>query len=617
MSVSTPTCMSKIKFDFNPAPGALLLKASAILDKESALLDAVAAESTPTFENTFARIFYEENFNESDYLQLDMEDQMLMERMIAGYKRVGALLPTNKQEILQTLESRIAEITMDISQRTECNSRHVLLTKEELAGLPEQFFVNLQTKKVGTIFKYVVSASGSDAVSVLQYASAEHTRKSVYMASSPIGPSDMELLQEVADLRRVRAIFLGYSSHAEYIFKDMAVGTPNDMLSFLKNLYCQLSPIAQRELDQLKQLKQAHMESLGQRYNSFYEWDIPFYKRVFLENAKLADLSGFSHYLPLSAVVQNMFAFIHSILGLKFKRAANANAWHEQVELYDVWDEKNNSYVGQLYLDLIARNSKYGGAATFPLKLGFERKDGAREHAAVALVANFHKPAGGESILLSHANLATLFHEMGHVLHILLSRTKWTAFNGVYVNRDFSECPSRLFEQLAWDKLVVKVVAEHHITGESIPDKVLCGLDVAKEQFIGLKYLREVTQAIYDLTVYSKPDTANVCSIYAQIEGNMALRNTGKATVYNWHTVRGMIKGYDAALFVYLWGKAVSADMLYSRIYSKGIFNSEMWNEYRQTILQPGGACVIMDNVTKFLGRNPQNEALLKLVGLY
>ncbi|KAJ2846239.1 metalloendopeptidase [Coemansia brasiliensis] len=618
MSISA----SKIELDFNPAPEALLLKTSAVLNRESALLDTIVSENKPTFENTFARMFHEENFNEPDYLVtsaqlLDAEDQMLMKRMITGYKRMGVLVSIEQQKCLQAVEDRIAKITMEILHRTGRNNNHLLFTKEELSGLPEEFFKGRQSEKVGTIFKYVVSASGPDAASVMQFASMEYVRKSVYMASSPIDTKDMELLQETVDLRRDKAILLGYSSHAEYVFDDMAVGTPKDMLSFLMSLYHQLAPVAQHELGHLSKLKQAHMDSIGQTCSGFYEWDIAFYKRVALENARLPDMAGFNHYFPLSAVIKRMFAFIHSILGLKFKQIANANAWHEQVELYDVWDDKDDLYAGQLYLDLIARDNKYRGAATFPIKLGFERKDGTREHAAVALVANFHKPASGGPILLSHANLATLFHEMGHVLHILLSRTKWAAFNGIYVNRDFIECPSRMFEHLAWDKQVVKLVAEHYRTGDCIPDKVLCSLDVTKEQFIGIKYLREVTQAIYDLTVYSQSNKADVCEIYAQVEKDMALRNTGKVTAYNWHTVRGMIKGYDATLFVYIWGKAISADMLYSRIYPEGIFNQEVWDDYRRTILQPGGACVIMDKVTKFLKHNPQNEALFKLIGLY
>ncbi|KAJ2448564.1 metalloendopeptidase [Coemansia sp. RSA 2336] len=548
---------------------------------------------------------------------LNVEDQMLMKRMISGYERVGALLPTSKQEILQTLETRLAKITMDIWQKSEHKSRYVLLTKKDLSGLPEKFFANRQIKRVGTKLEYELSALGPDVKAVLQYASLENTRKCVYMASCLIDTDDMKLLEEVVDLRRVRAIYLGHSSHAEYVFEDMAVGTPREMLDFLQGLYHQLSPVAQRELDQLKELKQTHMEFLGKTFDGFYEWDIPYYKQIFLKQAELADLSGFNHYLPLWAVVQNMFAFIHAILGLTFKRVANANVWHEQVELYDVWDEKNNSYVGQLYLDLISRNGKYSGASTFPLKPGFERTNGTREHATVALVTNFYKPAGNQPILLSHANLATLFHEMGHVLHMLLSRTKWTAFNGVHASRDFIECPSMLFEQLAWNKQVVQMIAEHYLTGESIPDDVVCGLDVAKENFIGLRYLREVTQAIYDLTVYSKPDVARVCRIYEQIEGNMALRNTSGVDVYSWHTVRKMVKGYDATLFVYLWGRAVSADMLYSRIYPEGVLNPDVWSEYRKTILQPGGACNIMDNVAKFLKRKPQNDAFFKLIGLY
>ena len=56
-------------------------------------------------------------------------------------------------------------------------------------------------------------------------------------------------------------------------------------------------------------------------------------------------------------------------LGLRFARVENANAWHEDVHLYEVYDDQKNedNFVGHFYLDLHPREGKYTHAAVYGL----------------------------------------------------------------------------------------------------------------------------------------------------------------------------------------------------------------------------------------------------------
>ena len=82
--------------------------------------------------------------------------------------------------------------------------------------------------------------------------------------------------------------------------------------------------------------------------------------------------------------------------------------------------------IGTMYFDLYPRESKYNHAAHFTVRCGCKfLRDGVLtdQTPIVAIVANF---TGGDSQLklLSHTEAETLFHEFGHALHSIMSRTK-------------------------------------------------------------------------------------------------------------------------------------------------------------------------------------------------
>lgn len=62
-----------------------------------------------------------------------------------------------------------------------------------------------------------------------------------------------------------------------------------------------------------------------------------------------------------------------------------------------------------------------GGASHFTLQCGRRLPDGSYQAPIVAMVASFSSSSQG---LLSPEQAQTLFHEFGHALHSLLSRTE-------------------------------------------------------------------------------------------------------------------------------------------------------------------------------------------------
>lgn len=152
-------------------------------------------------------------------------------------------------------------------------------------------------------------------------------------------------------------------------------------------------------------------------------------------------------------MVFTLFILVYQhVLNLRFVEAQMPPVWHPDVRMFEVRDRTSNDMVGYFYLDLYPREGKYTHAACFGLQPGFENENGTRQFPIAAMVANFSKPnpTTNTPSLLRHSEVVTYFHELGHVMHQLCSRTSFSRFHGTKVERDFVEAPSQMLENWAW-----------------------------------------------------------------------------------------------------------------------------------------------------------------------
>ncbi len=79
-----------------------------------------------------------------------------------------------------------------------------------------------------------------------------------------------------------------------------------------------------------------------------------------------------------------------------------------------------------------------------------------------------------------------------------------------------------------------------------------------------------------------------------------------------------LVGGYDSAYYGYLYSEVFANDMAASRFSTAadGMLDRAEGMRYRRHILAPGGARDAMESLKSFLGREPSNEAFLKLKGL-
>jgi oligopeptidase A len=213
----------------------------------------------------------------------------------------------------------------------------------------------------------------------------------------------------------------------------------------------------------------------------------------------------------------------------------------------------------------------------------------------------------------------TLFHEMGHVLHHLLTRIDYPSVAGINgVPWDAVELPSQFMETFAWEPEVVALCSAHYQTGEPLPATILKSLRESKNFQAGLDLLRQVEFALFDMRIHggAEPaDGARVTAILREVRADVAVIRYPEwnrlAHAFT-HIFGG---GYAAGYYSYKWAEVLAADA-FAAFEEGGLFNAELAQRFRQNILEVGGSRDIAEAFIAFRGRPAHVDALLKQTGI-
>jgi oligopeptidase A len=376
----------------------------------------------------------------------------------------------------------------------------------------------------------------------------------------------------------------------------------NEVLNFLEELAKNGKDKAKEELLQIKQLaKKDGIEELK-------SYDLAYYSEKLKKLNYDIDQEYYRPYFEQNSVLNGFFDFLNKLFDIEFKLNKNALSWDKSVKVYDIYD--NNQLKSRIYIDLDARDDKKSGAWMNNWHSHYITGD-TKSLATAFIVCNFPQ-------LLRHSDVVTLFHEMGHALHHLLSEVKEPFVSGIAgVTWDTVEFPSQFLEYFAFQKDVLKLFARHYKTKEILNDEAIERLNKAKNFQSSLALMRQLEFAIFDFKLY-------LGGIYDEDKIQILLDNIRKQTSplippsYNKfqnqfsHIFSG---GYSAGYYSYKWAEVLSADAFYLFLDSD-IFNKNLASKYKQIILAKGGS-VDMDKLYfEFTKRKADIKSLLKIDGI-
>jgi oligopeptidase A len=568
------------------------------------------------------------------------------ERLYARYKAVAAqadkLSPARRQVLAHALrdfvlsgaelqgeaKARFLQIQEALAAKSQAYSEHVMdatdqwslfVDEARLAGVPDDAKAAARAAaQADGKQDFKLTLHVPSWLPVMQYAQDRSLRAEVHRAlntrASDLGPPELDnsaLMGELLALKQEEAQLLGRANYAELSLVAKMADTPEQVMTFLRDLARRARPYAQRDLDELKAFAAAE---LG--LDELQPWDVAFASEKLRQQRYAFSQQELKSYFTEPRVLQGLFQIIETVFEVAI-RPDQAPVWHDSVRFYRI--ERGGQLLGQFYLDPYARSGKRQGAWMDKVLSRWARPDrgGALQTPVAHLVCNFATPVGDKPALLTHDDVTTLFHEFGHGLHHMLTQVDEPAVAGISgVEWDAVELPSQFMENFCWEWEVLSRLTAHVDSGEPMPRELFDKMVAAKNFQSGLQTLRQVEFALFDMRLHHERDAAQrVMAVNDEVRREVSI-SPSAPYARNPHTFSHIFAGgYSAGYYSYKWAEVLSADA-WSAFEETGVFNPDTGRRYRTEILEAGGSRPAMDSFKAFRGREPSIEALLRHQGM-
>lgn len=548
--------------------------------------------------------------NEKD--MLTFIQNKVLENEIRDFKLSGSHLDDEKKKRLEELNLTLSELSHKFSQNLldATNAFEMIIDNEEdVKEIPASDLELAKFEEEG-ITKYKFTLQIPSYLAYITYGTSREKREELYKAYCTRAPENGKIIEEILTLKNEKVKILGFDSYSQYSIETKMAKTEDEVISFLEELGHKGKDKAKEELDEIKAI--AKEDGI----TDFKSSDMAYYSEK-LKKAKYdLDEEYYRPYFEQESVLNGFFNFLDQIFDVKFT-LANTPAWDEKVRVYDL--SSNNKTIARIYIDLEARSDKRGGAWMNNWHSHFDKSNGETQLPTAYIVCNFPQSTDTTPSLLRHSDVVTLFHEMGHALHHLLSEVKEPYVSGIAgVAWDTVEFPSQFLEYFSYDKEVLKLFAKHYETGEVLDDAAINRIINAKNFQSSLAMVRQIEFALFDFKLYQKlykteEEVQNLLDSVREEFAAMIPPSYNKFQNGFSHIFAG---GYSAGYYSYKWAEVLSADAFYMFIDSGNIFNKKLALQYKKAVLAQGGSKNMDELFYEFASREPSVDSLLKIDGI-
>ncbi len=551
----------------------------------------------------------------------DVARRKVVENALRDFHLGGAELGETEKarfaEIQETLSSLSARFSQNVLDATDAYALY-LHEEAELAGLPADTVAMCraaaeQEGKAG----WKLGLQMPCYLPVQAYAENCGLRETLYRASA-VRASEFDLperdnsmaINQILALRTELAALLGFASYADYSVATKMAQSPAEVLEFLRDLAARAKPHARRDRTELENFAAEHLA-----LETLEAWDLAYVGEKLKQARYSFSEQEVKQYFTEAKVLAGLFDVIESLYGLQVQ-PDSAPVWHEDVRFYRLVDAQG-ALVGQFYLDLYAREGKRGGAWMDDCR---NRRDsaGQMQTPLVYLVCNFGRGVEGRQATFSHNEVTTLFHEMGHGLHQLLTRVGVLGVAGINdVEWDAVELPSQFMENFCWEWQRVQAMTAHVDTGEPLPRVLFDKMLAAKNYQSGMFTVRQLEFALFDMELHNGLDPAqeNVLDLLERVRDEVAVNRPPAWNRFPHQFSHIFAGGYAAGYYSYKWAEVLSADAYAAFEESPQSF-AETGARFREEVLSRGGSRSALENFKAFRGRAPELEALLRHSGM-
>ncbi|AIL32543.1 M3 family metallopeptidase [Basilea psittacipulmonis] len=486
----------------------------------------------------------------------------------------------------------------------------------ELSGLP-QSVIDMARQEAGDEAGWKFTLKAPSLIPVLKYADNQALRRAVHrgystLASDQGNPkfNNAENIEKELKLRHEQAEILGFHDFAALKLETRMAENTESVVQFLRELAKKAKPFAQKDVNELKSFAKEHLN-----ITELEPCDYAYVSEKLRQQRYHYSDEEVRQYLPQTQVLDGLKKLIKRLYNVDMVPVSDAKVWHPSVELFCL--EENGQKLGYLYMDLYARKGKQSGAWVNGERPRLVFKDQLILPVAT-LTCNFPSAQGDRPSLLTHDDVITLFHEMGHALHCILSQVPYdqiSAFSAV--EWDAIELPSQFMENFCWEKDILISMTSHWQTGEPLPQALYEKMIAAKNFQSGMQTVRQIEFALFDILLHQETQSLTIHEVMALLHQVRQEVSVVQAPEWNRfpHSFSHLFAGgYAAGYYSYKWAEVLSADVYAA--FEENPDYAQMGQKFRQEILSVGGLRPAATSFRAFRGRDPKIDALLRHGGL-
>jgi oligopeptidase A len=562
-------------------------------------------------ENTYRAI---KDIQYKEKRLLNIEQNKVLENEIRDFSLGGCGLNDEKKDRLKEINLESSKLSKEFSQNLldATNEWEMILDNyDDVKEIPSSDLKQASFKdKISGKIKYKFTLQMPSYISYITYGSSREKREDIYRAYTTRAPQNGKLIENILALKDEKAYILGFDNYSNYSLSTKMASTTSEVFDFLNELSLYSKDKAKKELENIKKIA-FNIDGLS----NLESYDIPYYSEKLKKKYYEIDEEYYRPYFEQNSVLNGFFIVLHRLFNITFILNKNAKTWDQKVKVYDIYE--NSKIKSRIYMDLESRENKKGGAWMQNWHSHYNIQNNTKL-ASAFIVCNFPPSTTTIPSLLRHSDIVTLFHEMGHALHHLLSNVNEPFVSGISgITWDTVEFPSQFLEYFSYEKEVLKLFAKHYKTGKILDNKAIDKLMDAKNFQSSLKTVRQLEFALFDFKLHlgdlkSENEIQQLLDGVRRDMGGLIPPKYNKFQNGFSHIFAG---GYSAGYYSYKWAEVLSADSFYMFMDTQ-VFNKKLATKYRDIILGKGGSIDMDKLYISFTNRQPNIKSLLKIDGI-
>lgn len=543
----------------------------------------------------------------------DESRKTVLARVLRKFRQSGIELPTAQQQELARLKLEIGGLEFSflthLERWTETWSKRVD-DPTLLAGLSPAMKerLALNARQAGHD-GWLIRLDQNTCQHILKYAENRALREECCVAyatrASDQGPlagrfDNGPVLTKLLALRQQKARLLGHENAAQLSLAKSMAGTTTWVRDFLQCQVAQLIPILEQDAKQLA----AFARQCG--IDRIQPWDEDFLAEQWRQQQFPGALDNLRDYFAFDGTLLRLCLFCERMFGIRIVEQIGANHWHDDVRLLEI--REHEQVIGYIYLDPFHRDNAADYAGTFTLRNRRINVEGRPALPIAVLYSNFTPATDGHPCRLELNELRVLFHEFGHCLQHVLTRSPHHALSGILqLGHEAAEFSGQLFEQWCQSREFVLWLGAHFQTGERLSAARVDAALSASQAHSSRQQALLLMGAIIDFELHATHgdgrSVEEVCADVQRTMGHLQLPDSHRfANGFDY-----MVTQYDASVYAYVWS-GVLAQEAFKRFSLDWVFRAQTGRAFRETFFAPGAGRPLLEAVEAFVGRPVAEE---------